>query len=199
MEVILTKDVDSLGIKNEIVKVKDGYARNYLLKNKLAIIATEGNRKNLQRQIEKARELREKRLSEARLMAERLSKLSLNITKKSGKEGKLYGSVTSQEIADLLEAASGNPIDKRKLVLPHQLKSVGSYNIVLKLEPGVTAEVKLEVLPEEPLEGFEAEKTKEAVSSEKSETPKQSEAPKEEGEGDEDKASAKQEDAEKSE
>ena len=158
MEVILTRDVDNVGIKNEVVKVKDGFARNYLFKNKLAIVASAGNRKNLERQIQRAQELREKRLSEARLLAERLSKLSLKITKKAGKEGKLYGSVTSQEVADLLEATSGNAIDKRKLVLPHHLKTVGNYSLTLKLEPGVSAEIKLEVLGDDEVEAETKEK-----------------------------------------
>ena len=129
MKVILTQDVDNVGIKNEVVRVKDGFARNFLLKQKLAILATPGNQKNLERQIKQATELRAKRLSEARLLAERLSKLSLKVTKKAGKEGKLYGSVTAQEIAELLEATSGHAVDKRKLVLPHQLKLVGNYTI----------------------------------------------------------------------
>jgi len=149
MKVILTKDVENVGIKNEVVKVRDGFARNYLLKHNLAIVATDGNQKNLERQIKRAQALRAKRLSEARLLAERLGKYSLKITKKAGKEGKLYGSVTSQEVAELLEAASGQSVDKRKLVLPHHLKTVGNYSIVLKLEPSVSAEIKLEVLGED--------------------------------------------------
>lgn len=146
MEVILMKDVDCLGIKNEVVKVKDGYARNYLLRKKLAIVATAGNRKNLTRQIEKATALREKRLSEARLLAERLGELTLKTTRKAGKEGKLYGSVTSQQVADLLEEAAGRPVDKRKLIMPHHIKIVGVYSVQLRLEPGVNADIKLEVL-----------------------------------------------------
>ena len=146
MEVILMKDVDCLGIKNEVVKVKDGYARNYLLRNNLAIVASAGNRKNLTRQIEKATALREKRLSEARLLAERLGEITLTTTRKAGKEGKLYGSVTSQQVADLLEEAAGRSVDKRKLIMPHNIKIVGSYSVQLRLEAGVNADIKLEVL-----------------------------------------------------
>jgi len=145
MEVILMKDVDCLGIKNEVVKVKDGYARNYLLKNKLAIVASVGNRKNLTRQIEKATTLREKRLSEARLLAERLGEITLTTERKAGKEGKLYGSVTSQQVADLIETAAGRVVDKRKLLMPPHIKTVGTYSVQLRLEPGVNAEFKLVV------------------------------------------------------
>ena len=139
------KDVDCLGIKNEVVKVKDGYARNYLLRQKLAIVASAGNRKNLTRQIEKATALREKRLSEARLLAVRLGDITLSTTRKAGKEGKLYGSVTSQQVADLLETAAGRPVDRRKLLMPQHIKVVGVYSVQLRLEPGVNAEIKLEV------------------------------------------------------
>jgi large subunit ribosomal protein L9 len=145
MEVILMKDVDCLGIKNEVVKVKDGYARNYLLKQNFAIVASTGNRKNLTRQIEKATALREKRLSEARLLAVRLGEITLSATRKAGREGKLYGSITSQQVAELLETAAGRPIDRRKLIMPHHIKVVGVYSVQLRLEPGVNAELKLEV------------------------------------------------------
>lgn len=145
MEVILMKDVDCLGIKNEVVKVKDGYARNYLLREKLAIVASVGNRKNLTRQIAKATALREKRLSEARLLAVRLGDITLSTTRKAGREGKLYGSVTAQQVADLLETAAGRPVDRRKLIMPHHIKVVGVYSVQLRLEPGVNAELKLEV------------------------------------------------------
>ena len=155
MEVILMKDVDCLGIKNEVVKVKDGYARNYLLREKLAIVASAGNRKNLTRQIVKATALREKRLSEARLLAVRLSEITLSTTRKAGREGKLYGSVTSQQVADLLETAAGRSVDRRKLIMPHHIKVVGVYSVQLRLEPGVNAEIKLEVNGEvEGAEGF---------------------------------------------
>lgn len=156
MEVILTQDVENVGIKNEVIKVKDGFARNFLLKNNYAIVATPGNKKNLERQIQRARELRAKRLSEARLLAERLGALSLKIRKKAGKEGKLYGSVTAQEVADLLEATSGQTIDRRKLVLPQHLKSVGAYTVQLRLEPGVSADIKLEVMGDEESAAAEA-------------------------------------------
>ena len=139
------KDVDCLGIKNEVVKVKDGYARNYLLREKLAIVASAGNRKNLTRQIVKATALREKRLSEARLLAVRLGDITLSTTRKAGREGKLYGSVTSQQVADLLETAAGRTVDRRKLIMPHHIKVVGVYSVQLRLEPGVNAELKLEV------------------------------------------------------
>lgn len=148
MEVILLQDVENVGIKNEVVKVKEGFGRNFLLRQKLAILASTGNRKNLGRQIQKATDLKAKRLTEAKLLAERLSKLSLKISKTAGKEGKLFGSVTPQEVADLIDAAAAVTIDRRKLVLPTHLKTLGAYSIQLRIETGVTAEIRLEVLPD---------------------------------------------------
>ncbi len=147
MEVILTRNVDNVGIKNEVVKVKDGFARNYLFPRKLAIPATPGAKKSLARQIAQAAELRAKRMSEARMLAERLNKMYFKIFKKAGKEGKLYGSVTSAEIAELLKEVAGVELDKRKILLASPIKNLGLHSVNLKLEQGVVAEIQIEVLP----------------------------------------------------
>src|SRR5947209_7415591 len=117
MEVILREHVDNLGRRGEIVKVADGYGRNYLLPLKLALLATEGNRKQIEREKVKfdAKELEEKKVAEA--FAERLRAVDVEIARKVGETEALYGSVTSSDIADVL-AAKGFDLDRRKIVLP---------------------------------------------------------------------------------
>ena len=176
MEVILTKNVENLGMKNEVVRVKTGYARNYLLPKKLAIVATKGNRGNLKHKIEVAQELRQKRLDEARLRAEQLSAIVLNVRKKAGREGRLFGSVTSQEVANMLQDKAGFEVDRRKLTLPEHIKQLGSYLFQFKLEPGIVASIKLEVMPieEQPKEIKEV-KVAVPVEEVKKEEPKEAE------------------------
>src|SRR5207253_7108058 len=116
MEVILREHVDNLGHRGEIVKVADGYARNYLLPRKLALLATEGNKKQIEREKVKydAKELEEKKVADA--AAERLRSVDVEIARKVGETEALYGSVTSGDIAEVL-AAKGFELDRRKIVL----------------------------------------------------------------------------------
>ncbi|MBI4863835.1 MAG: 50S ribosomal protein L9 [Candidatus Riflebacteria bacterium] len=155
MEVILIKDVDALGGKNEVVKVKDGFARNYLFPNKLAILASPGNVKSLREKIRLANEAKSKRIESARELADKLSKLHIEVVKKAGKEGKLFGSVTSQEIVDKIKALSGIEMDKRRVPIPAHLKTVGQYTVACRLEVGVTATLHLDVRSDEPIKPAE--------------------------------------------
>ncbi len=168
MEVILRKDIDNLGGKNEVLKVKDGFARNYLLPRKLAITATPGNLKDLKEKIRIANDMREKRISSARDLAETLSQLNLRVVKKAGKEGKLFGSVTPQEVADMVFETSGLTVDKRKLNLPEHLKNLGVFHFTAKLDTGVTATLRLEIVGEME-EQLAAEEAQEAASAEEEE------------------------------
>jgi large subunit ribosomal protein L9 len=147
MEVILREHVDNLGRRGEVVKVADGYARNYLLPRKLALVATEGNKKQIERERVKfeAKELEEKKVAEA--VAERLASVDLEIARKVGETEALYGSVTSGDIADLLRA-KGFDIDKRKLVLPEAIKKLGEYSVPVKLHRDVTTNLKVRVVAE---------------------------------------------------
>lgn len=147
MEVILREHVDNLGHRGEIVKVADGYARNYLLPRKLALLATEGNKKQIERERVKfeARELEEKKVAEA--VAVRLSAVEIVIARKVGETDVLYGSVTSADIAESL-AAKGFEIERRKLHLPDPLKKVGEVEVPIKLHREVTASVKVKVIAE---------------------------------------------------
>ena len=147
MDVILREHVDNLGRRGEIVKVADGYARNYLLPRKLALVATEGNKKQIERErvTVEARELEEKKVAEA--VAARIATVEIVIARKVGETEALYGSVTSADIAEAL-AAKGFEIDRRKLHLPEPLKKIGEVDVPIKLHREVTATVKVKVVAE---------------------------------------------------
>ena len=141
MEVILREHVDNLGQRGEIVKVAAGYARNYLLPRKLALPVTEGNRKHVERErkILEAREAQEKGQAEG--VASTLRAIDVTIGRKVGKTDQLYGSVTSADIADFLKT-KGFDIDRRKLILPEPIKTLGAHDVPLKLHRAVTAVLK---------------------------------------------------------
>ncbi len=145
MEVILNESIESLGKAGDIVNVSDGYARNYLIPKGIAIVA---NKKNLV-QIEKQRAAILERAAKVRqefeALAEQLSKLDIEIPVKVGEEEKLYGSVTSMDIAKAIED-KGYQVDRKKIVLPEPIKALGEYEIPVKLSPDVTATVKVRVV-----------------------------------------------------
>ena len=147
MEVILREHVDNLGRRGEIVKVADGYARNYLLPRKLALLATAGNKKHIERErkIFEAREAEEK--SQAEAIAARLSSVDIAITRRVGDTEQLYGSVTAVDIADYLKT-QGFEIDRRKLILPEPIKAIGEHTVPLKLHREVTVPLKVRVVKE---------------------------------------------------
>lgn len=147
MEVILREHVDHLGKRGEIVKVADGYARNYLLPRKLALPATEGNKKHVERErkIMETREAEEKGQAEA--IAARLSSVDIAIARRVGETEQLYGSVTASDIAEFLKA-KGFEIDRRKLILPEPIKTVGEHDVPLKLHREVTVPLKVKVVKE---------------------------------------------------
>ena len=147
MEVILRDHVEKLGKRGEIVKVSDGYARNYLLPRKLALPATEGNRKHVERErkIMETREAEEK--SQAEAIASRLSTVDITIARRVGDTEQLYGSVTAADIAEFLKT-KGFEIDRRKLILPEPIKTVGEHDVPLKLHREVSAPLKVKVVKE---------------------------------------------------
>ena len=147
MEVILREHVDNLGKRGEIVKVADGFARNYLLPRKLALPATEGNRKHVERErtIMETREAEEKSSAEA--IAARLSAVDISIARRVGDTEQLYGSVTAADIVELLKS-KGFEIDRRKLILPEALKALGEYDVPLKLHREVTVPLTVKVVKE---------------------------------------------------
>jgi len=144
MEVILRDHVENLGRRGEIVKVADGYARNYLLPRKLALPATDANRKWVERErkLAESRDVEERGAAEA--IANRLNALELTITRKVGENDQLYGSVTNADIAALL-AQKGFEIDRRKILLPDPIKALGENTVPVKLHREVTAQLKVTV------------------------------------------------------
>jgi large subunit ribosomal protein L9 len=147
MEVILREHVDNLGRRGEIVKVADGYARNYLLPRKLALLATEGNKQRIAKERVKfeAVEAEERRIAEA--MAARMNNLELEISRRVGETEALYGSVTSSDLGEAL-AKNGFDVDRRKIQLQEPIKRLGEFDIQIKLQRDVTATVKLKVVAE---------------------------------------------------
>ena len=148
MEIILREHVDNLGRRGEIVKVADGYARNYLLPRKLALLATEGNKQHVERERAKldAKEADEKKGLEA--LAGRLSSVEVVIARRVGEADTLYGSVTSADIAEAL-LAQGFDIDRRKLQLADPIKRIGEFSVPLRLHREVASAVKVRVVPEQ--------------------------------------------------
>ena len=147
MEVILRQHVDNLGRRGEIVKVADGYARNYLLPRKLALPATAGNKQHVERErkILEVREAEER--GQAQAVAARLTALTITISRRVGDTEQLYGSVTASDIADFLRE-KGFEIDRRKLILPEPIKALGEFDVPLKLHREVTVPLKVHVVKE---------------------------------------------------
>jgi large subunit ribosomal protein L9 len=147
MEVILREHVDNLGRRGEIVKVADGYARNYLLPRKLALLATDGNKKQIERERAKfeVKELEEQKVAQA--VADRMATVEIEIARRVGETEALYGSVTSSDIAEAL-AAKGFDLDRRKIHLPEPIKRLGEYEVPVKLHREVTLKLKVRVVAE---------------------------------------------------
>ncbi len=147
MEIILRDHVEHVGKRGDVVKVADGYARNYLLPRKLALPATDANKNWIarERKISEAREGEERVAAEA--LAERLVALDLQITRKVGDNATMYGSVTNADIADLLKE-KGFDVDRRKILLPDPLRAVGEALVPVKLHRDVTAQLKITIAKE---------------------------------------------------
>lgn len=148
MEVILREDIDKLGNRGEIVKVAPGFARNFLLPKRLAVPATDANRKI----VEQERQAHLRKEAKVKTEAEDLSKLltgvSVTIAQKAGEQDQLFGSVTSKDVADAL-AAKNFTIDRRKIQLDEPIKQLGEFKVPVKLHKDVTAEVTVSVVKEE--------------------------------------------------
>lgn len=147
MEVILREDVRTLGKAGQMVRVKPGYARNFLLPQGLAYEATPGNKKRIEAET-RARSVRlaaEK--DDAEAAQARLASALISFTRKAGEEGKLFGSITGQDVADAL-AAQGHAVDKRKIELDHPIKTVGEHTVRVRLHPEVHADVRVTVVAE---------------------------------------------------
>jgi large subunit ribosomal protein L9 len=147
MEVILREHVDNLGRRGDVVKVADGYARNYLLPRKLALTVTEANRKQIdrERKVADTREAEERQTAEA--FANRLAQIELVIARRVGETEALYGSVTTADIAEAL-AAKGLDVERRKIQLDEPIKQLGDFTVPVKLHRDVAGTVKVSVVKE---------------------------------------------------
>ena len=145
MKVILLEDVKSLGKKGQLVDVSDGYARNFILSKKKGIEATAKNMNDLKLQKAHEDKLAAQRLEEAKLFAAEIAKAEVVLELKVGEGGKLFGAVSSKEIAQAAKEQLNMELDKKKLVLPNSIKTVGTTSVSVKLHPQVTAELKVVV------------------------------------------------------
>lgn len=145
MEVILIEDVKSLGKKGDIVKVSDGYARNFILPKKLGLEATKQNLYDLKLQKEAEDRRQKEILEEAKKLASKLEASTVKLQIKAGEGGKTFGSISTKEIAAALNEQPGLQLDRKKIQLSEPIKKAGSYTVAIKLHPKVTVDIKVEV------------------------------------------------------
>ena len=145
MKIILKQDVKNVGKKDEVVNVSDGYANNFLIPKGLGIPATAGSLNEVKNKQKAAADKKKRELDEANALAAVLKEKTVVIRMKCGENGKLFGAVSSKEIADELKKQHGQDLDKKKLVLHETIKTLGTYEIEAKLCPGVSAHFKVKV------------------------------------------------------
>ena len=146
MEVVLLEDVKSLGKKGQVVKVNDGYARNFILPKKLGVEATPKNLNDLKLQKAKEAKIAAEQLAEAKALAEKNEAASVTVSIRSGEGGRTFGSVSSKEIAAAAKEQLKMEIDKKKMTLPEPIKSLGTFEVPVKLHKDVTAKLRVKVV-----------------------------------------------------
>jgi large subunit ribosomal protein L9 len=146
MEVILKQDVDNLGQRGEVVRVASGYARNFLIPRDLAVTATAGNLKNLQDFIASAEKKRVAEREDAQALADKIVALEVKIEAKAGEKNRLFGSVTGQDIADVINAGLDLSIDKKKINTSGGIKTLGRHTVMVTVYPGLVVEKDIEVV-----------------------------------------------------
>ena len=156
MDVVLKEDIENLGHMGEVVKVKDGYARNYLLPRGLVVLANKKNLKGLEHEQRMIAQRREHLTKEAQGISERLSQVSLQFAVKVGEEGRLFGSVTNMDIEKALKE-KGIEVERRRIVLEDPIKQVGDYEVPIRLRPEVMPTIKVRVVSEHQPEAGEGE------------------------------------------
>jgi large subunit ribosomal protein L9 len=148
MEVILIQDVDNLGAANEVVKVRNGYARNFLLPRQLAVESNPSNRKQLDERLKQVKKKEEKMLAEINSVIAKLTESPLQIGAKTGTSGKIFGSVTALQLSRAIREQKGYEIDRRRITMPEEIKELGSYKAVIDFGNGKSTEVEFEVVAE---------------------------------------------------
>ncbi|MFS0784075.1 50S ribosomal protein L9 [Bacillus sp. 1P06AnD] len=145
MKVIFLKDVKGKGKKGEVKNVSDGYAQNFLLKQQAAVEATPANLKKLEAQKNKASQVAAEELQQSKELKEKIEKLTVELEAKAGEGGRLFGSITTKQISEALQAAEGIKIDKRKMELPDGIRSLGYTKVPVKLHHEVSATLNVHV------------------------------------------------------
>ena len=148
MEIILIKDVDNLGLSGQVLNVAPGYARNFLLPTGAALLATDGNLKMLAKKRAEFEARAKAEKDQAADLKNKMSEVKLVFRRKTGEKGKLYGAVTAMDIAEAL-AAAGYNIDRKRLRLSEPLKTIGEFEVPVRLHPEITASFRVSVLPED--------------------------------------------------
>lgn len=148
MEIILLKDLEKVGEKHTIVSVKDGYGRNYLIPQGLALVANKANRDKLDELKRKEAEVEAKEIAQHQAIADKVKDITLKIGAKAGQSGKLFGSVTNIQLAAALKDQAGVEIDRKKILIDEEIKELGTYTAVLDLHKKVDAKVQFEVVAE---------------------------------------------------
>ncbi len=148
MQIVLLEDVKTLGKKGEVVKVNDGYARNFILPKKLGVEATAKNLNDLKLQKANQEKRAAEQFAEAKALAEKIESLSVTLTMKAGENGKAFGSVSGKEIAAAAASQAGLAIDKKKLLLAEPLKTFGTHEVPIKLHKDVTAKLTVKITEE---------------------------------------------------
>ena len=143
MEVILLEDVNSLGKKGELVKVNEGYARNFLIKKNLGVEATAKNKNDLKLQKQHQEKLAQEKIEAAQACAQELKEKSITVSIKTGSGGRSFGSVSTKELASAAKEQLGYDLDKKKMILPEPIKSPGIFDMPIKLHPKVTGLIKV--------------------------------------------------------
>ncbi len=147
MKVILTQDLDTLGQKGEVVDVKPGYGQNFLIPRGMAVVASKGNVKRFEEETRQQSLKLEAARKDAEALAKRLSELEIAIQKPVGEEERIFGTVTTQDVAAELERR-GVEVDRRKISLDQEIRTLGDYTASIRLHPEHTAQVKVQVVPE---------------------------------------------------
>lgn len=145
MKIILLQDVEKLGVAGDLVEVKDGYARNYLFPRKLAIKGTKDNLETWKEQKAKEEAEEKERVEGAEALKEKLESITITVNAKVGESGRLFGAITSQDIANGIKEETGEKIDKKKIQLSNNIKEAGSHVVPVRLYTGVVADLKVEV------------------------------------------------------
>jgi large subunit ribosomal protein L9 len=148
MEVILIQDVDNLGAANELVKVKNGYARNFLIPRKMAVEASPSNVKQMEERMKQAKKKEDKMLAEINNVIAKLNESPLKVGAKTGTSGKIFGSVTALQLSRAIREQKGYEIDRKKIGLPDEVKELGTYKAHIDFGNGKYADVDFEVVGE---------------------------------------------------